>query len=55
MEIVEESFVMPHTLLKGMAKSILQTTVTLPGLRNIESVETGDVLIVPYDGDDEER
>ena len=56
MEFVEESFVLPHTLLKGLTKPTLQTTVTLPVLRNIDAIENGDVLTAPYskDEDDEE-
>ena len=54
MELVEESFLVPHTLLKGMPRSTLQTTATLLVLRNIEAIETGDVLTVPHGEDDEE-
>jgi len=55
MELVQETFVVHQAVLKGSKKSGLQKTITLPVLRNVEVIERGDVLTVPYneDGDEE--
>ena len=54
MELSTEEFLVPRTVLKGANKNMLQATVTLPVLRNVEAIEMGDVLTLPYDEDDEE-
>jgi hypothetical protein len=53
MEIIQETFSIPHTSLKGVAKNTLITTITLPVMRNIIALEKDDVLTVQHDGDDE--
>ena len=54
MELTQETFIIPHTSLKGVAKSTLQTTITLPVIRNIAALEKDHVLTLPHDEDDEE-
>ena len=53
MELTQETFSIPHTSLKGVAKNTLITTITLPVMRNIIALEKDDVLTVQHDGDDE--
>ena len=54
MELVEETFVVPQAVLKGSTKTGLQKTISLPVLRNVEVIERGDVLTVPYNADEED-
>ena len=55
MELAMEQFFVPHTMLKGASEDMLQTTVTLPVLKNCEAIEEHDVLTVRYAEDEEER
>ena len=54
MELSMETFIFPHTVLKGAPKHMLVTTVSLPVLKNCEALEKDDVLTVQYAEDEEE-
>ena len=52
MELGECTFDVPHPLIKGLSKSEVATTVTLPVLYNIAAVEAEDLLTLPYEPDE---